>query len=459
MWLLVASVVVLALVAIGGAYVAMSRDGSYPDQWDNRVAPLADWVAQERGLEFQHPVQVNFLSESEYTAAATAEPATDAGRRADADLVAQMRALGLVAGEVDLNASVNTITDQGTLAFYQPSSRQIYVRGSTITPAMRVTLVHELVHVLQDQNFDLTRVGSPEADPQGTLRAVAEGDAGRMERRYVADVLTAAEREEYLSEITPAADDAEALLSDQVPDGLTAVFSAPYLFGEPFVAFLDQRGGNAEVDKALKQPPGARVLFNPQLWGTPAESDEAVEVLVPPGVERVGGGQLGAPVLYMVLAARTSPQQALATVDEVAGESYVAYRDGSRVCVRATLVGADEGASALVERALVDWIGDLAPEVASVSRDLNDAVQLQTCDPGPSAATVGVSMDSLNLPLARSVIFVQVVSAGGTDSEGTCVVGQVLPTLTPEELASGAAGDPALRPRLAEAVAGCRGAS
>ena len=43
-----------------------------------------------------------------------------------------------------------------TLAFYDPRTQDVYVRGTdTTAPATRVTLAHELTHALQDQHFDL----------------------------------------------------------------------------------------------------------------------------------------------------------------------------------------------------------------------------------------------------------------------------------------------------------------
>ena len=39
------------------------------------------------------------------------------------------------------------------LAYYSFRTKQITVRGRTLTPSVKATLVHELTHVLQDQHF------------------------------------------------------------------------------------------------------------------------------------------------------------------------------------------------------------------------------------------------------------------------------------------------------------------
>ena len=58
----VAGLVVSALVVVRG-------DGiDHPEEWDERVVDLAAFVEQERGLEFERPVTVEFLNDDEYSA-------------------------------------------------------------------------------------------------------------------------------------------------------------------------------------------------------------------------------------------------------------------------------------------------------------------------------------------------------------------------------------------------------
>src|SRR5690606_32156756 len=142
----------------------VTTEPPHPDAWDERVAPIAEWVADERDLEFAHPVVVRFLSEEDYEAEARGDDDSDEPVDADADAeeadhaVAILRALGLVHGEVDLTTAGETLQADGTLAYYVPQEQVVYVRGTELTPGVRVTLAHELTHVLQDQHFDLERL-------------------------------------------------------------------------------------------------------------------------------------------------------------------------------------------------------------------------------------------------------------------------------------------------------------
>ena len=63
------------------------------------------------------------------------------------------------------------------LAFYDPETERVTVRGTEVDPGLAVTLVHELTHVLQDQVFGIGALGDP------TRRAVRASPTGRSSRR------------------------------------------------------------------------------------------------------------------------------------------------------------------------------------------------------------------------------------------------------------------------------------
>ena len=74
---------------------------------------------------------------------------------------------------------------EGTLAYYDPSGEQVFVRGTELTPAVRVTLAHELAHVLQDQHFDLERLADQDFAGHGAAgprRGRRRADRGRLRR-------------------------------------------------------------------------------------------------------------------------------------------------------------------------------------------------------------------------------------------------------------------------------------
>ncbi len=431
-----AALVVVGLVA-GGGYIAVKGRNNFPSNWDPRVEPIAEWVAQERNLDFDHPVDVLFLTAEEYREASGGGGDDESVEETDEseleDTAAQLRALGFLEGEVDLGAANDTLNDAGTLAFYDPGTKKVYVRGTELTPSLRVTLAHELVHVLQDQNFDLTRVADLPESRGTVLRALAEGDAGRVEDAYVADVLTDAERTAYEEASAAEGEEASGELDEKVPPIMTALFSSPYVFGPVLIQVLDQEGGDDAIDGALEEPPTEEVLFDPLVLGTPAAKPEEVSVEAPEGSETIDDGDFGPTAWYLLLASRLSPTVALEAALGLGGDAYVVYKQDEKVCVRANATGDTPEDLAQLAEGLTGWVAR-SPETAAVEVT-DDEVRFRSCDPGTEATGAGtVSTDLLVVPVTRTQVYLSGVSGGSTPAQATCFADAIVGRFTIEQL-------------------------
>ena len=113
----------------------------------------------------------------------------------------------------------------------------------------------------------------------------------RIEDEYV-DTLSSSDRDAFDRQSEQQA--AEVDLGG-VPEALITAFSSPYALGAPYVKVLDEQGGNAEINKALADPPPAEtdlIVLDRFFAGTqPVEVDEPS---VPDGAERLDGGAFGA---------------------------------------------------------------------------------------------------------------------------------------------------------------------
>src|SRR5262245_46188995 len=125
----------VALLVIALAVVIVSRIGGRqsnvpePQGWDPRVQDLVSFVEQERGLTFEHPVPVDFLTPQEFRDELTTD-ATDLTPKERRDLRATegvLRALGLLHGDVDLLELSNTLGTQDVAAFYDPDRKRVFV--------------------------------------------------------------------------------------------------------------------------------------------------------------------------------------------------------------------------------------------------------------------------------------------------------------------------------------------
>ncbi|CAN5775562.1 hypothetical protein BH23ACT1_BH23ACT1_06510 [soil metagenome] len=429
------AVVVVALLG-AGIVAAVVVEPRYPDAWDPRVADLADFVARERGLSFDHPVHVDFLADDEFRRTVTSEDADlSVANRVDLEQgAAFLRATGLASGEVDLLDSGNKLSGEATLAYYDPAAERVTVRGTQLSVSVRATLVHELTHVLQDQNFDLKRLGQLPTDGENSaFLAVAEGDALRVEAQWAAQ-LGRGDREALMAERVNESERVD--LGENVPGALVALFSAPYVLGDPFVAVVFDERAQEGLNEALRAPPKTEEqLLDPYVYltedaGVPVDRPELGDADV-----LLEEGDFGSLTWFLLLAEHLDPRQALTAIDGWGGDAYVAFERDARTCVRIAFRGDTPGDTAEMAEALSDWTGAVPANDASVSRRGEDVV-LESCDPGAETGPRGGggAEQALIYPVSRTY-FTLGALAGGADQElARCIGTEFVLGLTPDEL-------------------------
>ncbi|WP_437590435.1 hypothetical protein [Sorangium sp. So ce1000] len=152
-----------------------------PSEEERRFARLAARAEQVRELSFRRTVPVSTITRGEFEA--DQEAAAAAAEEADlAEMAATYGRLGYFAVDADLRATLARSRDWAG-AWYSLESEEIVLIGDVDD----AVLIHEYVHGLQDQHFDL----APDQDDALTSdaflarRAVAEGDATLAEGRFV----------------------------------------------------------------------------------------------------------------------------------------------------------------------------------------------------------------------------------------------------------------------------------
>jgi hypothetical protein len=437
----VAVVIVVLLVAGAGGYFMLGRKTkpSYPKAWDPRVADIAAFVETERGLHFGHPVYVDFLTPSEYSKKTrTDESTVTAADKAEIERTTGiLRAVGLISGKVDLLGAANTLQDQGTLALYDSHDKRVRVRGTQMTPSLRVTLAHELTHAAQDQHFDLNRMDKMKSqEASDAFQAVVEGDAERIENKYV-DTLNDADRKSYEDEQDK--EQGDDTLKD-VPPALTAFFASPYALGSQLVNLLDSKGGNSSVDEALRTPPANQAqLLDPFRFLSHEAAQHVPVPALSAGDKRIDdSNEFGAVALYLVLAGRIDPHRALQATDDWAGDASLDYTHAGKSCVDATFAGTNPSATDDLAAALTDWSKTMPPSTATVER-VGPYAKLHSCDPGEQASTTaasGASADSLILPVTRAEISTELIKSGAPQPVARCVSGKIIGAYSIDQLKS-----------------------
>lgn len=442
MWLLVV-VPVVALLLIGGGLIVWGTvlagdDGpDHPDTWDPRVADIATFVEDERGLDFEHPIHVEFVPEAEFVEDVTStEELSDEDREAMEDDAAELRAMGLVSGDVDLLEETKDLSGEGIAAYYDPEDEVIRIRGDVLTPSIRVTVAHELNHALQDQNFDIDAVEDDlDPDRRFAYRAIVEGDSVDVQNAYVADELSETEQEEYFAQEEENTEEADI---EEISDVLVAWFSAPYAIGPPFVGIVEEVDGKGAINDLIRNgPPSEAALMNPPAHFDGAEPEMVDAPPIDDGAEVVDEGSFGALSWYLVLAARVDPKEALTAVDSWAGDSYKTYEQDDRVCLAARFRGSSTDATTDVAALLEEWVAAMPADVASVSELDDRTLELRSCDPGVDAETGELNdlIEAMGYPTGRLYLASQMMSDAGLDfDQAWCVATDVIQELSLEDL-------------------------
>ena len=464
-------VVVVMLVVVVGALVAVSLVGfdedpedPWADEWSPKVRPFVRYVEKERDLEFLHPVHVEFLSEEEFTDDVTAEEEDldEEDREQLEQAVSFLRALGMIEGELDLFKASNDLRGSATLAYYNHEDKRIRIRGKKLTPAVEVTLVHELTHALQDQRFDLEgRYHDYEVDEdeagETAYDALVEGDAERIASAYE-DSLSAREKEQLADERKREGNTFDERAKD-VPEVMRTMIGAPYALGEAMLALAIEKGGNDEVDDLFRAPPTTEEhLFDP--WTLIEDGDGGAsvdEIELPDGAEEFDSGEFGAIGWYIMLAERMPVLRALDAVDGWAGDEYVAYESDERTCVRARYRAETAGDLTEMRSALRTWVSALPGAPASVTAEEGETLLFESCDPG-TKAKVGrsASREALTLAVNRTYFGVLMLRSSVPVDASRCAANRAVHELSAAQMNSATyLNSPAAGARLRAMVQRC----
>jgi len=137
-----------------------------------------------RRVEFDRVVPVTIISRSTFRERVTDGNTTPSTARRRFEN-ARSEALFLVGENRSATRSQQNNTATGVLGFYAPGKDRITIVSESETPTISEgTLGHELVHALQWGTYDMSQFTGRTIEARNTNRAVFEGDARYVDRRY-----------------------------------------------------------------------------------------------------------------------------------------------------------------------------------------------------------------------------------------------------------------------------------
>ncbi len=348
------------------------------DRLPEEMDRLTSFIEEARGLEFKYEVRVQFLDGAAFEEAllgpegTAAEPDT-----ATADYASTFMALGLTENADDYYAAETADAAAGIVGFYDPYGDRLVVRGEEWTPMVEATVVHELVHALQDQHYDLVKLDEstePDDDSWMALHTVVEGDASWIESAYI-DSMRLDWRREY-----DAAWDSVDYGNGPYDPLAGTLSSIPYSLGWTAAEAFDAAGADA-WDRALREPPTTvEQVSDVQAWlddaATAAAAVEVPAPAVPDGAAVLDHGSLGVGMLSLLpMDLEESYYDGSEGLTGWRGDSYVTWRAGDQVCA-AVDVRLDDAAAV---RSASDYLAPWATAHGGTVTPGEAALRLESC--------------------------------------------------------------------------------
>ena len=207
------------------------------------------------------------------------------------DLGEALQVLGLLPDGYDLGEGVVDLFSEQVAGFYDPE-RGIFYVADWVPPALQVpTLAHELVHALQDQHYDLSRLLRPtpgEQDADMAFQALVEGQGVAVMTEVMAEPMGLSLQQ--VGAMMQALGDPSTMLSASqamgvesgalrtAPPFLLSSLMFPYTEGmQFFLAFLADHSW-AEAGMLFRDPPAStEEILHPEKYFGGRDRPQAVE--------------------------------------------------------------------------------------------------------------------------------------------------------------------------------------
>lgn len=257
-------------VALGGSQALADTD---------LFAELEQAAESARELQLLEPLDLKVMTREEYReeqSAALLEESVDTEDSEDWNRLYIF--LGFIDDGEDINEIYNSMISESSLGTYDPSTKQLVIISTNPdgwNAIDKSTFVHETVHALQDQNFDISGFFSADSivsdDAFYASRSFIEGDASFAEVIYVIE-------NDLVQELLADYETIEEVDYDQFPLFLMETTTFYYNDGYEFIEFFWQQGGWEAVNEVWQNPPTtSEQIMNPQKY---VDGEVAVPVVL-----------------------------------------------------------------------------------------------------------------------------------------------------------------------------------
>lgn len=176
-----------AVAIADGAPAGTTPDAQKREEIVKVVEELRIEASKLRGLAWKHDVPSDLLTRDQlkkHLEAMIEEEFKPDEYARDKKILQRM---GLLSGDEDPLEMTKRFLEQGIAGFYNPKTKRLYIVDGLSVDAQRPTMLHELIHALEDQYIDLeTRQKAVEKDSDAlfAMKCTIEGSAERARKLY-----------------------------------------------------------------------------------------------------------------------------------------------------------------------------------------------------------------------------------------------------------------------------------
>jgi len=248
-------------------------------------------VAQMRGLEFKQPVTPKLLTPEQLREHIQKEFEQELPPEKLRGFELTLTAFDLLEPGTDLRQLYLDLLSEQVAGLYDPETKELYVvsNASSVSVVGRMTLAHELTHALQDQYYDLQKLGygkqsEYDSEYMAGLQGLVEGDASLLQTQYMQKKFSPLDWLRLGLEYSQI----DMTKYNQAPKFISAGLTFPYIQGSNFAKSLYTSGGWPAMNTAFANPPqSTEQVLHP---GRYRSGDKPRLVTLPPLTDTLGSG-------------------------------------------------------------------------------------------------------------------------------------------------------------------------
>jgi len=299
-----------ALFALAAALIllpsAVGQDeDKKKDDYKEKTAKHKEDVTKLRGLEFKAPVAVGAYSKQELLDFLKAEFEKDLPKEKAERYQRGYAKFGLIPADLDIYEAYLELFGSSIAGFYHPKTKELRLirageKGDAEEDALKamgidmesITLVHELTHAAQDQNFELSTLPIEDEtndDLVMALKSVIEGDASAVGWKYQFkdqfEMVIGGINQTYKTGMLPGK-------AGKLPAYLRLSLTFPYGYGTDFIVkyLKGTKGELKDINNLFKDfPLSSEQILHPEKYYDKEKRNNPILVTMP-DLEKLFGG-------------------------------------------------------------------------------------------------------------------------------------------------------------------------